>query len=60
MELPNIRAIDADRFRGDVIITFDDERAAVFSAAFLYASLPQAQEIFPSELELDDEPLFLQ
>jgi hypothetical protein len=55
MEIPNIRAIDADRFRGDVIITFHDERAAVFSAAFLYASLPQAHEIFQSELELDDE-----
>jgi hypothetical protein len=55
MSLPNLRAIDADRFRGDVIVTFNDQRSAVFSAAFLYASLPYAEEIFASELEFDDE-----
>ena len=54
MSLPNIRAIDTDRFQGDVIITFHNKRAAVFSAAFLYASLPHAQEIFASDFEQDD------
>jgi hypothetical protein len=60
MESLNIRVVETDRFRGDVIITFNDDRAAVFSAAFLYASLPHAQEIFLSELELDDEQPNLQ
>ena len=60
METPNIRAIDTDRFRGDVIVTFSDNRAAVFSAAFLHASLSQAQEIFESELDLDDEHTHVQ
>ena len=57
MNPPTIIAVDTDRFYGDVIITFNDDRAAVFSAAFLYASLSSAQEIFLTDADLDDEPM---
>ena len=48
--------VEVDRFEGNLIISFKDNRRAVFSADVLYASLPQAQELFESELGLDDEP----
>jgi hypothetical protein len=54
MNLPKIRVTAIDRFDGDAIISFDDSRTAVFSATFLYDSLPQAQELFESELEFDE------
>ncbi|MGI4828511.1 MAG: hypothetical protein ACRYFU_10030 [Janthinobacterium lividum] len=49
---PRVTAID--RFSGDAVISFQDNRTAVFPAAFLYASLPQVQELFESEMDLDD------
>ena len=50
-----ISVTGVDRFGGDVIISFADNRTAVFPAQLLYASLPQAQELFEAELEIDDE-----
>jgi hypothetical protein len=58
MSFSKVLAIATDRFRGDVIVTFSDQRAAVFSAAFLYASLPHAEEIFASEF--GDEQIYEQ
>jgi hypothetical protein len=60
MNPPTILAIDTDRYHGDVIITFNDDRAAVFSAAFLYASLSSAQEIFLTDADIDDEHINVQ
>jgi hypothetical protein len=54
MNLPKIRISAIDRFDGDAIISFEDSRTAVFSATFLYDSLPQAQELFESKLEFDE------
>jgi len=49
-----MRVVAIDRIYGDAVISFHDNRTAVFPASFLYASLPQVQELFESELELDD------
>jgi len=56
MDIPKTRVTAIDRIYGDVVISFQDNRTAVFSASFLYASLEQAQELFEPELELDDDP----
>jgi len=56
MAIPKTRVIAIDRLYGDAVISFHDNRTAVFPASFLYASLPQVQELFESELELGDEP----
>jgi len=56
MDIPKMRVIDIERVGGDAVISFQDNRSALFSASFLYASLSQVQELFESELELDDEP----
>ena len=50
------RVTAIDRFRGDAVISFQDNRSALFPASFLYALLPQVQELFDSEPELDCEP----
>jgi hypothetical protein len=55
MILPPIRVTAIDRFDGDAIISFEDSRSAVFPAALLYNLLPQADELFESRLELDEE-----
>ena len=56
MDIPKIRVIDIERVGGDAVICFQDKRSALFPASFLYALLSQVQELFESELELDDEP----
>jgi len=56
MDIPKMRVTAIDRFSGDAVISFEDNRTAVFPASFLYASLPHVQELFESELELDDVP----
>jgi hypothetical protein len=56
MDIRKIRVIAIDRLYGDAVISFHDNRTAVFPASFLYDSLSQVQELFESELELDDEP----
>jgi hypothetical protein len=47
------RVCSAELFRNGIIITFADGKSALFSADFLYASLPQAQELIDQD---DDEP----
>ena len=56
MDIPKTRVIDIERVGGDAVISFQDNRSALFPASFLYASLSQVQELFESELEFDDEP----
>jgi hypothetical protein len=50
---PRITSID--RMFGDAVISFQDNRTGLFPAAFLYAALPQVQELFEPEPELIDE-----
>jgi hypothetical protein len=50
---PLPRVIEAQRLSGGVIITFDDGKCAVFSAALLHATFSQAKEIKESELDAD-------
>ena len=45
------RVIDAKRFRNGVIVTFEDGRAALYSAALLYSRLPEAEEVVDSDDE---------
>ena len=45
----NWRVIQVSRFRDDVIITFADGRAAIYSAALLFAMFPNADELFEEE-----------
>ena len=45
--------VSADRLDGSIIITFNDGRCAIYSSALLYATLPQAEELY--DLVLDNE-----
>jgi hypothetical protein len=47
---PEPRVIFSDRIDGGMVIGFDDGRTAFYSAALLYATLPQAQ-MMPSDSE---------
>jgi hypothetical protein len=52
MDVPQL--IAAERVGGELVITFDNGKFGLYSAALLYATLPQAQEI-PDEPEFDEE-----
>ena len=45
------RVIAVDRLNGDVIVSFSDNRDALYPASFLYNSLPLVQEIHDLPLE---------
>ena len=46
------RVIDADRSKDGLVVTFDDGRAAVFDAEWLYEQIPHAQMVVePDEAE---------
>jgi hypothetical protein len=47
------RVVCAERLCGDLVVTFEDGSAALYSAALLYAILPQAEAVPPAHL--DDE-----
>jgi hypothetical protein len=47
------RIVSSDRLDDGILVSFDDGKSAVFSAALLYANLSQAEEV--SESEADDE-----
>ena len=49
------RILYADRLNGGVIITFDDGKCAVYSAALLHATLPQAEQVFEPDPEEEEE-----
>ncbi len=42
---PERRIVFADRLDNSVVIGFDDGKTALYSAALLYATLPNAQEM---------------
>ena len=48
---PDPRIVHVERLDGGVIITFDDGKCAVYSAALLYATFPQADEVDESALD---------
>ncbi len=41
---PKHRVDNVDRINGDVIVTFDDGKTAIFPASVLYELLPQVRE----------------
>ena len=43
-----LQVISADRLNGSVIITLNNGRCAIYSAALLYATLSQAEEFYDS------------
>jgi hypothetical protein len=43
------RVTEAERANGDVIVTFDNGKCALFTAALLWSILPQAQEVIESD-----------
>jgi hypothetical protein len=47
---PNPRITFSDRLDNGIVVGFDDGKTALFPAALLYASLPQAQ-MMPSDSE---------
>jgi len=47
---PNPRVTFSDRMDNGIVVGFDDGKAAYYSAALLYSSLPQAQ-MMPSDSE---------
>jgi hypothetical protein len=53
--LPQQRIISADKVREGLAITFADGKSAMFSAALLYATLPQAQQVEPESEDEADE-----
>jgi hypothetical protein len=48
---PGVVAVD--RFKGDIIVSFADNRDALYSASFLYSSLPLVQELHETEWDSD-------
>jgi hypothetical protein len=46
---PRVTAVD--RLNGDVIVSFSDNRDALYPATFLHSSLPLVQEIHDSPQE---------
>jgi hypothetical protein len=46
--------MQAERLNGAVVITFDDGKCAVYSAALLYAMFPQADRVDESYLDEQD------
>lgn len=50
--LEQARVIAVDRFDGGVIVTFADNRDALYPASFLYDSLPLVQELHETEPDL--------
>ena len=52
MELQCPKIVTAERIDGGVFIVFDDDKAALYSAALLYATFSQAEEVL--ETDLDD------
>jgi hypothetical protein len=46
------RIISCDRMGSGIVVSFDDGRSALYSAALLYATLHQAR-VLPSEAEAD-------
>ncbi len=44
------RILSADRLDNSVLIAFDDGRCAVYSAALLYATLSQADEVSADDI----------
>ena len=49
------QVIGAVRMRGDLVITFDDGKCAVYSAALLYGIFDQAVEV--TDLDSNDQNL---
>jgi hypothetical protein len=49
---PDPGIVSFDRLHNGVVVSFDDGKTALYSAALLYATLPQAHEIL-SESEGD-------
>ena len=47
------RVVGIDRFDGGVIVSFADNRDAIYPASFLYTSLPLVQEIYDTDLSLE-------
>jgi len=41
---PQRRVVSVDRLDGDVLVTFDDGKTAVYPASVLYELLPQVSE----------------
>jgi hypothetical protein len=44
---PESRIRSADKLREGLAITFEDGKCAIYSAALLYAALPQAEQVEP-------------
>ena len=44
--IPEPRIVDAQRMRNGVLVVFDDDTCAFYSALLLHATLPQAEQ-FP-------------
>lgn len=47
------RIIDSLRFRNGVVVTFEEGRAAVYTAALLYALFPNADELVQDRNDQD-------
>jgi hypothetical protein len=50
-KFPNPRIISSDRWNNAIVVSFDDGKTALYSAAFLYAALSQARMLAPSDSE---------
>jgi hypothetical protein len=51
---PEPRIVSCDRMDNGIVVSFDDGKTALYSAALLHATLPQARAM-PSDSE-DDGP----
>jgi hypothetical protein len=52
---PDPRIVSVDRMDNGAVVSFDDGKTALYSAALLYATLPQARAM-PSDSETPPIP----
>jgi hypothetical protein len=43
------KIVGVDKLPNGILVTFEDEKLAIFSAALLYATLPMAQRVVPDD-----------
>jgi hypothetical protein len=48
------RIVMVDRTEEGIVVSFEDNRDAIFPASLLYSLLPHVQEIFGSEQNTDE------
>ena len=47
------RILSTEKYENAVLVTFEDGRCALYSASLLHATLPQAEQLWDDEKDLE-------